>query len=74
MMLISELTFPHLMAEREAQLTRELERRRVLLERLGDGSARPIRARRHGRMAAGERMPYARRQSLGPGTTDCCPA
>ena len=33
-MLISEITFPHLQAEREAQLTRELERRRVLNERL----------------------------------------
>ncbi|MDQ0893647.1 hypothetical protein [Agromyces ramosus] len=33
-MFISEITFPHLQAEREAQLTRELERRRVVNERL----------------------------------------
>ena len=33
-MLISEITFPHLQAEREAQLTRELEQRRVMTERL----------------------------------------
>ena len=32
-MLISEITFPHLQAEREAQLARELERRRALHER-----------------------------------------
>ena len=32
-MLISELTFPHLLAEREARLARELERRRLVLER-----------------------------------------
>lgn len=32
-MLISELSFPHLQAEREARLTRELEQRRVVLER-----------------------------------------
>jgi hypothetical protein len=73
-MLISELTFPHLMAEREAQLTRELERRRVLLERLDNGSGRPTRGRRHDRAASRERMPQARRQSLGPRSTDCCPA
>lgn len=39
-MLISEITFPHLQAEREAQLTRELERRRVLNERLDGDRAR----------------------------------
>jgi hypothetical protein len=33
-MLISELNFPHLLAEGEARLTRELERRRVIEERL----------------------------------------
>ncbi|GAA4372929.1 hypothetical protein [Agromyces bauzanensis] len=32
-MFISEVTFPHLQAEREARLTRELERRRVVDER-----------------------------------------
>ncbi|MBT2517795.1 hypothetical protein J7E29_10150 [Streptomyces sp. ISL-90] len=33
-MLISELNFPHIQAEREARLTRELEQRRVVLERI----------------------------------------
>lgn len=73
-MLISELTFPHLMAEREAQLNRELERRRVLLERLDDGSVRPTRARRERHAASSERMPRARRQSMGAPSADCCPA
>jgi hypothetical protein len=72
-MLISELTFPHMLAEREAQLTRELERRRVLLERLADGSGRPIRGRR-GRSVASERMPQAERQAIGPRSTEPCPA
>jgi hypothetical protein len=74
MMLISELTFPHLMAEREAQLTRELERRRVLLERLDDGSGRPTRRRRHGHSASSERMPRAGRQPMSAPSTDGCPA
>jgi hypothetical protein len=73
-MLISELTFPHLMAEREAQLTRELERRRVLLERLDDGSVRPTRRRRHGPSASSERMPRAGSQSTGRRPTDPSPA
>ena len=72
-MLISELTFPHLMAEREAQLTRELERRRMLLERLDDGSGRPTRRHRHGRSESSERMPRAERQT-GHRPTDPCPA
>jgi len=35
-MLISELTFPHLAEAREARLTEELERRRVVAERLAE--------------------------------------
>jgi hypothetical protein len=57
-MLISEITFPHLQAEREAQLTRELEQRRVMTERLDGESAGEAataalgrRARRAGRAA-----------------------
>lgn len=56
-MLISEVTFPHLMAERDARLTRELEWRRVAIERIeseserggsgsGERSAAPARAAR----------------------------
>ncbi len=33
-MFISEITFPHLQAAHEAQLTRDLERRRVAADRL----------------------------------------
>ena len=60
-MLISELTFPHLQAEHEARLTRELERRRVVLERLDDdspmagGSAFASRRRGHRRADAASR-------------------
>ena len=36
-MLISELTFPHLLAEQDAQLMRELEWRRVATERIESG-------------------------------------
>ena len=54
-MLISELSFPHLAEAREARLTAELERRRVVAERLaetsGAASAQPRRRR--------ERMPRA---------------
>ena len=38
-MLISELSFPHLQAEREARMTRELEQRRVVLERIEEERA-----------------------------------
>jgi hypothetical protein len=73
MMLISELTFPHLMAEREAQLARELERRRVLLERLEDAPERTTRRSRRGHSAPSERMPRAGREATGR-STDPCPA
>lgn len=65
-MLISELTFPHLAEAREAQLVQELERRRVVAERLAEASAAdapaPARRRR-------ERMPRAR-----VATSEPCPA
>jgi hypothetical protein len=53
-MLISEITFPHLQAEREAQLTRELERRRELIERLESEplTAHPSRSSRKAARAA----------------------
>jgi hypothetical protein len=57
-MLISELTFPHLLAERDAQLTRELEWRRVANERLEserEGAAaiaQPSRSARRAHRAA----------------------
>lgn len=38
-MLISELNFPHLLAERDARLARELEQRRVIAERLTEQTA-----------------------------------
>jgi hypothetical protein len=64
-MLISELTFPHLAEAREAQLVQQLERRRVVAERLAEASAdapAPARRRR-------ERMPRAR-----VATNEPCPA
>jgi chorismate mutase len=64
-MLISELTFPHLAEARDAQLVQQLERRRVVAERLAEASAdapAPARRRR-------ERMPRARVATNGP-----CPA
>ncbi|MGW4929578.1 hypothetical protein ACWEOH_10520 [Agromyces sp. NPDC004153] len=65
-MLISELTFPHLAEAREAQLALELERRRVVAERLAEasaGAAAPARRRRR------ERMPRSRVAANSP-----CPA
>ena len=71
-MLISELTFPHLLAAREARLTQELEQRRVMLERLDDESAdRP--SRRHSRRVdtvASERMPRGGRETSGAREAD----
>ena len=70
-MLISELTFPHLLAEREARLTRDLERRRVVLERIGDTSARAAgRRTRHAQAVAGERMPRAGLEARGAPRAD----
>lgn len=68
-MLVSELNFPHLMAEREARLTRELERRRVVLERLGEETARPARTRRT-RAVSSERMPRAGAAAVGHRAAD----
>lgn len=73
-MLISELTFPHLLAEREAQLTRELERRRVVAERLEDAAPQSGRRMRHAPAGSSERMPRAGRETTGPRATDPCPA
>lgn len=55
-MLISELNFPHMLAEREARLTRELEWRRVVRERIeeersGGRVAPPTAALPGGRVA-----------------------
>jgi hypothetical protein len=64
-MLISELTFPHLAEAREARLVHELERRRVVAERLAEASAdAPARARRRR-----ERTPRTR-----IATNEPCPA
>jgi len=72
-MLISELTFPHLLAEREARLTRELERRRVVRERLDDETAPSARTRtRRTRTVSSERMPRAGVAAAGPRSADAC--
>jgi hypothetical protein len=58
-MLISELSFPHLQAAADARLSLELERRRVVQERLGDAGVGRLR-RRAAPAASSERMPRAR--------------
>ena len=58
-MLISELSFPHLQAAADARLSQELERRRVVQERLGDQGAGRTH-RRAARAASSERMPRVR--------------
>lgn len=73
-MLISELSFPHLQAEHEAQLTRELERRRVALERLDGEPGSPAGRPRHDRATPSERMPRAARRATGSRSTDPWPA
>ena len=55
-MLISELSFPHLQAAADARLSLELERRRVVQERLGEPGVGRLR-RRAARAASSERMP-----------------
>ena len=74
-MLISELSFPHLQAAHDARLAQELERRRVVQERLaeqGAGAAPPSRARRS---ASSERMPRAAVAAIRPrGAAEACPA
>lgn len=37
-MLISEVSFPHLVADRDARLAQELERRRILEERMAESA------------------------------------
>ena len=75
-MLISELSFPHLQAARDARLAQELERRRVVLERLDEqGAGRTRRAAaRTARAATSERMPRAGVEAVGPRPAEACPA
>lgn len=65
-MLISELSFPHLQAAHEERLAQELERRRVVRERLGESPAAPRRRGGFGRARSGERMPRAAATASGP--------
>ncbi len=73
-MLISELSFPHLQAAADARLAQELERRRVVQERLGDQGTWRLR-RRAARAASSERMPRARVAATDrAGGAEPCPA
>ena len=72
-MLITELSFPHLQAEHEAQLTRELERRRVALERVDEQPTQPTRRPRRHRATQSERMPRAAHRATGTRSTDPWP-
>ena len=74
-MLISELSFPHLQAAHDERLAQELERRRVVQERLAEQGA----GRSWGRAArtaavASERMPRAAVAASGRGSAEACPA
>lgn len=61
-MFISEVAFPHLMADRDARLAHELERRRVVDERrLEDSDAAPSTEARWA-AAAGWAFPRPRRR------------
>jgi hypothetical protein len=73
-MLISELSFPHLQAAHDERLARELERRRVVQERLAESPAAPRRRGGFGRAGSSERMPRAAAASSGPRTAGACPA
>ena len=75
-MWISEQTFPHLTAAREERLTAELERRRVVRERLGEAPARSTRRlfRRAATGAQGERMPRTGREATSAGASGPRPA
>lgn len=66
-MLISELSFPHLQAAREAQLRRELELRRVAFERLDEQAprTRSSRSARQSQAVSRERMPRAGHEANG---------
>jgi hypothetical protein len=72
-MLISELSFPHLQAAREERLAQELERRRVVQERLAESAA----PRRHRggvvQSTSSERMPRAA-VAASPRSSEACPA
>lgn len=60
-MYISETTFPHLNAEADARLARELERRRVIAERLAEGDGSATGAVRTGRRGWWHRSAVAAR-------------
>ncbi len=75
-MLISELSFPHLQAAHDERLAQELERRRVVQERLAEQGAGRTRGRAARRAAAvsSERMPRAAVAATSPGSAEACPA
>ena len=74
-MLISELSFPHLQAAHDERLAQELERRRVVQERLDEQGAGRSRDRAVRAAApSSERMPRATVVASGPGSAEACPA
>ena len=73
-MLISELSFPHLQAAHDERLAQELERRRVVQERLAESPA-PHRRRGVARTTSSERMPRAAVGTTGRAAgAERCPA
>ena len=69
-MLISELTFPHLLDAREAQLAQELERRRVIAERRAEAAA----AAADVVVSRSERMPRRGAEPAAARSAEPCPA
>jgi len=72
-MLISELTFPHLLDAREAQLAQELERRRVIAERRAE-AANAAAAAADVVVSKSERMPRGGAKPAAARSAEPCPA
>lgn len=71
-MLVTELSFPHLQAEREVRLTRELERQRVVAERVAPDAQQRRTAWRRPTLPTWLRMPRRDRRAIDPCPT--CPS
>ncbi|WP_157006993.1 hypothetical protein [Agromyces laixinhei] len=73
-MIISELSFPHLQAAHEARLTHDLERRRVVTERLANERANRLAERNTPAVAPRDRRIGASASPAhGTGSAPCTP-
>ena len=64
-MMISELSFPHLQRANEERMTRELEHRRVVNERLEEERSVAAAGRHEGRAHPSRRMSWHARRAIG---------